>query len=132
MCAQVAEYDREMSRPRETGLTVTQAKHLAEELRQFLPRYRNATEMARSWGISQSQMSQLLSGTNRGAGVAVLCRLRTHSGLTLDELLGLPPLGPSVDDRIRRAVHEALDKEAARKPASDRPVKLLPPPKERR
>ncbi len=99
-----------MARKRGTGLTTEQAEHLAAELRVFLSRYENnATTMARAWGVSQPQLSQILSGRGRGAGVAVLCRLRMHSGRTIDDLLGLPPLGPTLDDKIRAAVVKAVD-----------------------
>lgn len=123
-----------MGRKQGTGLTEEQAKHLAEELRPYLERFDdNATRMAKAWGVAQSQMSQILSGRGRGAGVAVLIRLRQATGRSLDELLGLKPLGPSIDDRIRSAVDDALDRalegRAAEMPA---PAPPLPPPVRRR
>lgn len=116
-----------MGRKSGTGLTEEQAKHLAEELRPFLERFDgNGTRMAKAWGVAQSQMSQILSGKGRGAGVAVLCRLRLATGRTLDELLGLKPLGPTLDDRIRSAVDDALDRAIAEgRPAL---VPVPPPP----
>lgn len=100
-----------MGRKRGTGLTDAQAEHLAKELKPFCDQRfdGNGTAMAKAWGIAQSQMSQILSGRGRGAGVAVLCRLRQATGKSIDELLGLPPLGPSLDDRIRAAVSHAID-----------------------
>ncbi len=100
-----------VGRKQGTGLTEQQARHLAEQLRPFHVRFEeNGTAMAKAWGISQSQMAQLLTGRGRGAGVAVLCRLRMHTGLAIDELLGLPRLGPSLDDKIRTALHDELGK----------------------
>ncbi len=100
-----------MGRKQGTGLSEEQAKHLAEELKPFLERFDdNATRMAKAWGVAQSQMSQILMGRGRGAGIAVLCRLRLATGRTLDDLLGLRPLGPTIDARIRSAVDEALDR----------------------
>lgn len=65
-------------------------------------------------GISQSHISQLLRGGagDRGPGLAVLLRLREYTQLSIDELLGLPPLRPrsppsagdeiSLADRVER------------------------------
>ncbi len=117
-----------MAREKGTGLTDDQADHLAKVLAAFLPQFGNKqTVMARAWGISQPQLSQILMGAaGKGAGVAVLCRLRTHTQMSIDDLLGLPPLArdrAAFDDRIRASVEKALDDLGAR-PAS-RP--LLPP-----
>lgn len=103
-----------MARQRGTGLTDDQAKRLADLLRPYRDERfgGNATDMARAWGVSQSQLSQILSGRGRGAGVAVLIRLRAATGRTLDDLLGLPELGPTQEDRIRAAVERALDERA--------------------
>lgn len=99
-----------MSRKRGSGLTPEQAKHLASEIKPHLDRFQgNGTALAKAWGVSQSQLSQIINATGRGAGVAVLTRIRLATGRTLDDLLGLPPLGPNIDDRIRKAVEKALD-----------------------
>lgn len=99
-----------MSRKRGTGLTADQAKHLASEIKPHLERFDgNGTALAKAWGVSQSQLSQIINATGRGAGVSVLCRIRLATGRTIDDLLGLPALGPTIDDRIRRAVDKALD-----------------------
>jgi hypothetical protein len=76
------------------ALTHQQAQHLASVVRPFVEQYvGSATAMARAWQLSQSQLSQILSARGRGAGLAVLCRIRLHTGMSLDELLGLPPVG---------------------------------------
>jgi hypothetical protein len=124
-----------VARKRDTGLTQEQAEHLATELKPFLDRFGgNQTRMAKAWGVSQPQLNQILNASGRGAGVAVLCRLRQATGRSIDDLLGLDPIGPSVDDRIRvvvenvvgsriqgiqDAVVEALDKlESTKAPSS--------------
>lgn len=99
-----------MGRKAGTGLTAEQAAHLAMRLKPFHERFdENGAAMARSWGVSQSQLAQILNGRGRGAGVAVLCRLRLHTGISIDDLLGLPRLGPSLEDKIRATVTEELD-----------------------
>lgn len=99
-----------MARKRGTGLTADQAKHLAAEIKPHLDRFDgNGTALAKAWGVSQSQLSQIINATGRGAGVSVLSRIRLATGRSIDELLGLPPLGPNIDDRIRKAVDKALD-----------------------
>lgn len=101
-----------------TGLSEQQAKHLAEVLRPFHAQFEgNATRMAKAWGISQPQLSQILMGRGRGAGVSVLCRLRTATGRSIDDLLGLPSLGPTLDDRIRVAVDDAVERALAKRNA---------------
>ncbi len=94
-----------VGRKRGTGLTDEQAKALAKRLEPYFENYdRNQTSMAKAWGVSQSQLSQILSGKGRGAGVAVLVRIRQHTGLTLDELLGLAETSPVVDAGVERVV----------------------------
>ena len=70
------------------------------------------------------------------AGIAVLCRIRTATGRTIDELLGLRPLGPSIDDRIRTAVNDALERAITEGhpslPATPPPPALPPAPRRRR
>jgi hypothetical protein len=111
-----------------SGLTPDQAKHLAEVLRSHLPRFENnISTMARAWRVSQPQLSQLLMASG-GAGVAVLCRIRAAIGMTIDDLLGLPPIGNSLSQMIRSEVREALVEMSA-----PHEVHLLPPspPKKR-
>lgn len=101
-----------MARPRSSGLTEEQREALAEHCRRYLPQFdNNHTRMASAWKISQPQLSQILNPTDsaRGAGIQVLVRIRAATGLSLDELLGLPPLGLSLDERIQRAVDQRVD-----------------------
>jgi hypothetical protein len=118
--------------PKESGLTDDQAKHLAGVLARFLKRYDgNQTTMARAWGISQPQLSQLLGARKKGAGVSVLCRIRKHAQMSLDDLLGLPALEKTTEEaRIRAIVVQALD-ELGREPTSENGL-TLPVQKERR
>ena len=53
-----------------------------------------AARAAKAMRISQPQLSMILLGKRsaRSAGVPVLIRIRSFVGMTLDELLGLPPL----------------------------------------
>ena len=122
-----------MGRNRGTGLTEKQAQHLAEELRAYLSRYdNNQTAMAKAWGISQPQLSQIIAGSGRGAGVAVLCRLRMHTGKSIDDLLGLPPLGATLEDQIRAAVDKAFaERKEPSEPPPLSPRPRLPPPRPR-
>lgn len=102
----------------QAGLTVAQAKALSKILKEHLPLFDdNHTIMARAWRISQPQLSQLISMKGRGAGVAVLCRIRAATRLSIDELLGLDkasPLNPTLQDRVRRIERE-LDLKGAAK-----------------
>jgi hypothetical protein len=118
-----------MGRKPGTGLTDQQAKHLAAELRPFLDRFDgNQTRMAKAWDISQSQLSQLLGGRHKGAGVMVLCKLRAATGKSIDDLLGLPALGATLDDRIRDAVTKALDELELEPSEKKRPSRPHAPP----
>jgi len=74
---------------------------------------------ARRIGLSQSHMSALVSGTERGVGVAALLRLREYTGLTLDELLGLGPPPPRaepepVPDPLESRIRDLLRAELRR------------------
>lgn len=86
----------------EKGLTAEEKEHLAGVLRRLRDtRYDgNATEMAKALGIGQSQVSQILKGsrTDRSAGIPVLKRIRAFTGLTIDQLIGLPALEALVAD----------------------------------
>ena len=99
-----------MARKRDSGLTEEQAKRLAEKLQPFFKLYsENQTQMAKAWGISQPQLGQILNAKGRGAGVAVLCRIREKTRMSLDELLGLDPFEDSVEERVRVAIDKQLE-----------------------
>jgi hypothetical protein len=121
-----------MARKSGTGLTQHQADRLAAQLAPFRERYSSDTAMAKAWTIAQSQMSGLLKASYRGAGISVLCRIRTHTGISIDDLLGLPPLGRTLDrqieDKIRAALIQFADgasprKDERRQNAQKRPEK---------
>jgi hypothetical protein len=80
-----------MPRNEGTGITGAQARRLAKLLVPFRARFDSDREMAKAWGIAQNQVSGLLRARRR-CGLAVLCRIRKHTGLTIDDLLGLAPL----------------------------------------
>lgn len=105
-----------------------QAEHLAAIVRQVVAeRYGGvASKAAKPSGVTQSQLSRILRGD--GAGVAVLCRLREWLDISLDDLLGLPPLRrrSTVDDRLREMVEEALSRVTSAPPVTGPPV--TPPP----
>jgi transcriptional regulator with XRE-family HTH domain len=72
------------------------AEHLASVLKPIVERdFENQTQAARAMGIAQSHLSQILMG--EGAGIAVLIRVRAFTGMSLDQLLGLPPLRVPVE-----------------------------------
>lgn len=79
------------------GLDPKEARHLADVLRPIVDERfdGNATKAAKAIGIAQSHMSQILAARGRGAGIHVLKRIRAFTGLTIDDLLGLPPLRPT-------------------------------------
>lgn len=72
------------------------AKHLVNLL-EPIQRERfddNQTAFARAVGVSQSQLSALMKrgGGERSVGINVLLRLRDYLDMSIDDLLGLPPL----------------------------------------
>jgi transcriptional regulator with XRE-family HTH domain len=81
---------------RETGLTDEQKEHLCGVLRPIVnERFGgNATQAAKAMRLTQPQLSQILLGKKsaRSAGVSALVRIRAFVGMSLDDLLGLPPL----------------------------------------
>lgn len=118
-----------MGTKKESGLTDEQARHLAGVLRQHLERYESGVAMARAWGISQSQLSQLMGGHRKGAGIAVLCRIRRHTGMSIDSLLGLPPLRGEISTaEMRRLVVDVIHQLATETGAE---TPSLPPAKRR-
>ncbi len=122
-------YVGDMARKRGTGLTEEQAAHLAGVLRPYLDRYEgNGTRLARAMDVSQSQLSQLLSGRGRGAGVAVLCRIRQFTGISIDDILGLPALTAREDlhSQIRHAVKAELAELQRRKAPVPAKIRRVP------
>lgn len=85
---------------RDHGLTDKQKEHLRTLLQPIVDERfdGNATQAAKAMRIPQPQLAQILHGEKspRSAGVAVLVRIRAFTGITLDDLLGLPPLRHSV------------------------------------
>lgn len=55
-------------------------------------------EIGAAWGLSQSMVNDLKNGKMSKLGVRALLALRRGLGLSLDDLLGLPPLGGNVAD----------------------------------
>jgi len=89
------------------GLEERYARHLAAVLRPIVEsRFGgNATAAARAMNVAQSHLAQILAAKGRGAGVNVLIRLRAFTGLTLDELLGLPALrGATPETELERRI----------------------------
>lgn len=124
----------------EKGLTDDEKEHLARLLKRVRDtRFDgNATHMARALGIGQSQVSQILKGkrTDRSAGIPVLKRIRAFTGCTLDELIGLPPLKPLIEESpppppVASAEELAYaiirDAEQRRSTPPTEPPRLLPP-----
>lgn len=85
----------------EKGLTDDEKEHLCLVLTRIRDtRFEgNATAMAKALDIGQSQVSQILKGrrTDRSAGIPVLKRIRAFTGLSIDQLIGLPPLKPILE-----------------------------------
>jgi transcriptional regulator with XRE-family HTH domain len=126
------------------------AEHLAGILRPIV-RERfddNQTAFAKAAGVSQSQVSSIMKsgGGDRSVGISVLIRLREYLGnLTIDEMLGLPPLRhratPPVVITAQAAPVAAMDLEAAIQRALDRkfpdettrpPSPVTPRPKQKK
>ena len=86
---------------RETGLTDEQKEHLRGILQPIVnERFGgNATRAAKAMRLTQPQVSQILLGKKsaRSAGVSALVRIRAFVGMSLDDLLGLPPLRPTTE-----------------------------------
>lgn len=82
--------------------------HLAVVIRKVIDsRFGGVQRQAeRELGISQSHISQILRGSkaDRKCGLATLIKLREATGIPLDELLGLDPLGveANLEERIAR------------------------------
>ena len=104
----------------------------------------NATAFADHIDVSQPQISQLLrtDGGDRGVGIVVLMQLRKYLHMSIDDMLGLPPIQPRANsaDEIVSALMVAFDKrEAAQKTAKDelkgpepQAPPSPPPPKKKR
>lgn len=99
---------------RETGLTDEQKEHLRSVLQPIVnERFEgNATAAAKAMRLSQPQVSQILLGAKsaRSAGVSALVRIRAFLGMSVDDLLGLPPLHaqPDLADEFTRKYKAAL------------------------
>lgn len=105
-----------MGGKRDAGLTPAQAKALARAIKPYVDRFESGVAAAKAAGISQSQLSQIMAASGRGAGVSVLCRLRVVTGLTLDQLLGLDPLAEAMPlDDVRAVLRVALEEMERRK-----------------
>lgn len=96
------------------GMPEEQAKALCHRIKQVIAaRYDgNQSAAARAWGISQPQVNAIMN--SQGAGVAVLIKLRKHLQVTLDDLIGLPPLEDRPADPRLMAFEEAIDRGVAR------------------
>jgi hypothetical protein len=74
----------------------------------------NATAFAKHVGISQPQIAQLLrtDSGDRGVGIVVLMQLRKFLQMSIDDMLGLPPVTPKPvpKEELVAAVMEALDR----------------------
>jgi hypothetical protein len=83
----------------------------------------NGTAFANHVGISQPQMAQLLrtDGGDRGVGIVVLMQLRKHLHMSIDDMLGLPPIAPQPVPKgeLVAAVIEALDQRDKEKRAAE-------------
>lgn len=73
------------------------AEHLASVLKPIVEKdfENNQTRASRAMGIAQSHLSQILM--SEGAGIAVLIRIRAFTGMSIDQLLGLPPFRATVE-----------------------------------
>lgn len=80
----------------EKGLTDAQKDHLRGVLQPIVTERfgGNATRAAKAMRLTQPQLSQILLGSKsaRSAGVSSLVRIRAFVGMSIDDLLGLPPL----------------------------------------
>lgn len=116
--------------PRTKKLDRRYIDHLAGILRPIVhDRFEgNQASFARHIGVSQPQISQLLrtDGGDRGVGIVVLMQLRKFLQMSIDDMLGLPPIAPRAvpTDELVAAVMQALDR---RRDAAD---EGRPPPRE--
>lgn len=115
------------------GLSDEQKEHLRGVLQPIVDERfdGNATQAAKAMRLSQPQLSQILLGAKsaRSAGVSTLVRIRAFVGMSLDDLLGLPPLRvasePAEDFTARyKAALEKLEQIVERQEA----VTTGPPP----
>ena len=95
------------------GLDPKQAKHLAKTLRLLMKAKHpdlSDTEVARTIGVPQSQLSSALRGENRSSGVQGLIRIREHFRVSIDDLLGLSllPSKPLPREEMEAVVREVL------------------------
>ncbi len=130
--------------PRTKKLDRRYIEHLAGILRPIVrDRFdNNATAFAKHVGVSQPQIAQILrtDGGERGAGIVVLMQLRKYLQMSLDDMLGLPPVHPPAvpKDELVAAVMEALDRrrdaEESERSASRQapPSSPTPPPKRKK
>lgn len=107
------------------GLEAAYRDHLARVMREILDRDFGGVQRAAAAriGINQSQISQILRGSSggRSAGIVVLVRLREYTKRSIDDLLGLDPLGPggsappapkdarTVEDRVAALERALMD-----------------------
>jgi transcriptional regulator with XRE-family HTH domain len=122
------------------GLPLPQARHLANLLRPVVEKRfgGNETHAAKAMGVHQSQFNQILKAEGRGAGIAILMRIRKYMRMSIDELLGLEPVRAAAQpaatpalDAIREAVRAelaAIRAEEARAPLEEEPDPPTPPP----
>lgn len=76
-------------------------EHLVSVLKPWIDQHHEgkAAAFARKAGIAQSQLSSVLGGAagKRGVGVVTLIALRKALNVSIDDLLGLPPLSKRSD-----------------------------------
>jgi hypothetical protein len=125
------------------GLTDDQKEFLRSVLQPIVDeRFKgNHTKAAEEMGIPQPQLSQILMGKKsaRSAGVQVLSRIRWYMRMSIDELIGLPPLSvtkappaadPTFREYARQIIREELQSELP--PPKKGPASNAPPPRPRR
>lgn len=127
-----------MDVPRNKKLDRKYLDHLAGILRPIV-RERfggNGTAFAKHVEVSQPQIAQLLSPTGgAGVGIVVLLQLRKYLQVSIDEMLGLPPLTARAVpvNEVEAAVERALDKRFPREDdAKPSPSAVPDPPQAKR
>lgn len=78
------------------------------------------TAAAERIGLSQPTLNALKTGTGKGVGLNTLLILRKYEGRSIDDMLGLPPLGGAV----KSAAIEMLEAELARVRARNRELEM--------
>lgn len=94
----------------------------------------NQTEAGKALGFTQGHVSAVIRRT-RGPGLEMAFALRQKTGMTLDELFGLPPPRPARSEEPSRGadvpldrIREALRAELAEMRAQDHQTEPPPPP----